>query len=294
MARKEIVLGNKTVYEHSAPYFIAEIGINHNGDLQIAKRLIDASYATGWDCVKFQKRTPEIAVPESQKNKQKKTPWGDMTYLEYKKHIEFGEKDYNYIDKYCGEKPINWSASPWDMKSLEFLLNYNIPFIKIASALNQNEELIKMAGESGRPILLSTGMSTLEEMDNSVNYLEKYTNGNYILLHTNSTYPTPNNELNLSLIRTIKERYHCLVGYSGHEDNLEPTVIAVALGACVIERHITLSHDMWGSDQKSSLEVHAMDILHKRVNGIPEMLGDGVKKLSNSEVAKRMSLRGNQ
>lgn len=294
MARKEIVLGNKKVYEHSAPYFIAEIGINHNGDLQIAKRLIDASYATGWDCVKFQKRTPEIAVPESQKNKPKRTPWGDMTYLEYKKHIEFGEKDYNYIDKYCSEKPINWSASPWDMESLEFLLNYNIPFIKIASALNQNEELIKVAGESGRPILLSTGMSTLEEMDNSVNYLEKYTNGNYILLHTNSTYPTPNNELNLSLIRTIKERYHCLVGYSGHEDNLEPTVIAVALGACVIERHITLSHDMWGSDQKSSLEVHAMDILHKRVNGIPEMLGDGVKKLSNSEVAKRMSLRGNQ
>jgi len=293
MANQEIVLGNVCINEKAKPYFIAEIGINHNGDIQIAKRLIDAAYATGWDCVKFQKRTPEIAVPEIQKNKQKSTPWGNMTYLEYKKRIEFGKDEYDYIDKYCIEKPILWTASAWDIPSLEFLLSYDIPFIKIASALNQDNEMIKMAGQSGKPILLSTGMSTLEDIDHSVELLEKYADGNYILMHTNSVYPTPYTQLNIRMVQTLKERYHCLVGYSGHEENLEPSVIAAAMGAKVIERHVTLSHDMWGSDQKASLEIHAMDLLHKRIDNIEEMLGDGIKRLSEEEMEKRMSLRGN-
>ena len=293
MARKAIILGNKVIDKKSEPYFIAEIGINHNGDLQIAKKLIDAAFATGWNCVKFQKREPDIAVPEAQKSKPKSTPWGDMTYLEYKKHIEFGKKEYDFIDKYCNEKPIAWSASPWDIPSLEFLLEYNVPFIKIPSALNQDEDIIKKSGESGKPVILSTGMSTLEEVDNSVRLLEKYTDGNYILMHTNSVYPTPIEELNLNMITTLRERYHCLVGYSGHEYGVEPTVLAASLGAKVIERHITLSHDMWGSDQKASLEINGMDLLKKRVDSLDKIFGNGKKVLAEDEMAKRETLRGN-
>lgn len=291
MANKEVILGNVTISDDSKPYFIAEIGINHNGDIQIAKKLIDASFATGWDCVKFQKRTPDIAVPDSQKSKLKDTPWGTMTYLNYKKKIEFGSEEYNVINKYCSDKPIAWSASPWDIPSLNFLLLYDIPFIKIASAINQNEEIIERAGKSGKPIILSTGMSTIEEIDHSVELLEKYTNGNYILMHTNSVYPTPCDQLNLRMIETLRIRYDCLVGYSGHEENLEPTVIAASLGARIIERHVTLSHNMWGTDQKASLEVNAMDMLHKRIDNIDLMLGDGIKKLSFEEMEKRMTLR---
>lgn len=293
MANKNINLGGVEVSENSKPYLIAEIGINHNGDIQIAKKLIDASNACGWNAVKFQKRVPDIAVPEEQKNVMRDTPWGRMTYLEYKKRVEFEKEEYDYIDKYCKEKPISWSASPWDVPSVEFLLKYDIPFIKVPSAMNTNEEIIKECCRSGKPVILSTGMDTLEEVDQAVEWLEKYGNGDYIICHTNSSYPSPNNELNLRLIQTMKERYNCLVGYSGHEEDLEPSVIAAVLGACVIERHVTLDHNMWGSDQKASLEVHAMSMLQKRITSSLETLGDGKKVLLESELKKRKSLRGN-
>lgn len=292
MANKEIKLGNRIINAQSTPYLIAEIGINHNGDMQIAKKLIDAANATGWDAVKFQKRCPDIAVPEAQKNVMRDTPWGRITYLDYKKHIEFEKPEYDNIDDYCKQKPIAWSASPWDMPSLEFLLQYDIPFIKIASATNDNEDILKEACKSGKPIIISTGMSTLEEIDQTVEMLEKYGNGDYILLHTNSSYPADNAELNLSVMKTLEERYNCLVGYSGHEMNLEPTVVAAALGAKVIERHITLSHDMWGTDQKASLEVHAMDMLQKRISSIVQAIGDGEKHIYEGEAAARTKLRG--
>ena len=292
MANKEVKLGSYVVTEKSKPYMIAEIGINHNGDLQIAKKLIDAANACGWESVKFQKRTPEIAVPEDQKLKMRDTPWGQMTYIDYKKRIEFEKDQYDIINKYCNEKPISWSASPWDVPSVEFLLQYDIPYIKIPSAMNTNEELIKVSCQSGKPIILSTGMDTLDEMDQAVEWLEKYGDGDYIICHTNSSYPSPNNELNLRLIQTMRERYHCLVGYSGHEEDLEPSVIASVLGACVIERHVTLDHNMWGSDQKASLEVHAMSMLRKRIASSLETLGDGKKILFESELKKRKSLRG--
>ena len=288
---KQIKLGNKTVGQNCDPYFIAEIGINHNGDIEIAKRLIDASFAIGWDCVKFQKRTPDIAVPESQKNILRQTPWGEMTYLEYKKRIEFEKPEYDYIDKYCREKPISWSASPWDIPSLEFLAQYDIPFIKLASATNGNEELIKRACQTGKPIIMSTGMSTQEELDKAVSVLEDFSNGNYALLHTNSVYPAPLDSLNLKYIQTIKQRYGCVVGYSGHEQNLEPSVAAVTLGASIIERHVTISHDMWGTDQKSSLEINAMYMLYHRCIDIRKMLGDGEKKLDEDELKVRKKLR---
>ncbi len=284
-------LGKRLVGEDQVPYFIAEIGINHNGDLDIAKRLIDASYAIGWDCVKFQKRTPDIAVPEHQKSVMKSTPWGEMTYLDYKKYIEFGKHEYDYIDMYCKEKPIYWTASPWDMPSLEFLLGYDVPFIKLASATNGNEELIKAACKSGKPIIMSTGMCEQDELDKSVSLLEDYSDGNYALLHTNSVYPAPVNGLNLKYIQTLKERYGCVVGYSGHEQNLEPTVAAVTLGADIVERHVTLSHNMWGTDQKASLEINAMYMLYHRCIDIKSMLGDGNKKLDAEEIAVRKKLR---
>lgn len=293
MANNNIKLGNVTLNKTSSPFFIAEIGINHNGDLNIAKRLIDAAYATGWNCVKFQKRNPEISVPEAQKNISRNTPWGKMTYFEYKKKIEFGKAEYDYIDKYCAEKPIPWTASPWDIDSLEFILKYDIPFIKIASAGNGNDELLKAACRAGKPIIMSDGMCTQEELDHSVNILEKYGNGDYILLHTNSTYPAPVEELNLLYMDSMQKRYNCMVGYSGHEQMLEPTVAAVMQGAKVIERHVTISHELWGTDQKASLEICAMDILYKRCMTSLKSLGSPIKQFNGEEKAIREKLRGN-
>lgn len=292
MGKTIIKIGAAEIDVNSAPYMIAEIGINHNGDIQIAKRLMDAAFACGWQAVKFQKREPDIAVPEAQKNVMRDTPWGRMTYLDYKKRIEFGKKEYDYIDSYCRQKPIDWTASPWDVPSLRFLLQYDIPFIKIASATITNDELMVEAAKSGKPIVMSTGMSTWEEIDHAVEILEKYSAGNFILMHTNSSYPAEHKDLNLSMITTLKERYKCLVGYSGHEQDLEPTVAAVVLGAVMIERHVTISHEMWGTDQAASLEVPAMGMLAGRVRDIKIMIGSGDKVLSEKELGVRKKLRG--
>ena len=293
MGRSKIFIDKYCISDEAEPYLIAEIGINHNGDLQIAKKLIDAANACSWNAVKFQKRTPDIAVPEAQKNIMRDTPWGRITYLEYKKHVEFGREEYDYIDGYCREKPLAWTASPWDMPSLEFLLSYDVPFIKIASATLTDDELLTKAAQSGRPIFLSTGMSNWDEIDHAVEILEREADGNFVLMHTNSTYPCPMEELNLQMIAKLKERYNCLVGYSGHEDNLQPTVVAAVLGARVIERHVTLSHDMWGTDQKASLMVPAMGMLKGRISNIRQMLGDGERYLSEAEMKVREKLRGN-
>ena len=272
-------------------YFIGEIGINHNGDMQITKKLIDAVSACGWHCAKFQKRNPDVCVPEHQKSVMRETPWGTMTYLDYKYEVEFDKDEYDYISKYCAEKPVDWSASVWDLDSLKFLSDYDLPFIKIPSAMTTNELLVSETAKVGVPIIMSTGMCELKEVDDAVNNVLKH-NSNLVLMHTNSSYPTPREEINLNLIPFLKERYDCPIGYSGHEEDLEPTVIAVALGATVIERHITLSHDMWGTDQKSSLEVMAMDMLYKRVKDISKIMGKAEKTVTPSEVAIRKKLRG--
>lgn len=293
MAKKEIMIGGHRIADNAPVFMIAEIGINHNGDIMIAKRLMDAAFGCNWHCVKFQKRTPELAVPNKQKSVMRDTPWGRMTYLEYKKKIEFGNKEYDYIDRFCREKPILWSASAWDLPSLEFILSYDVPFVKIPSAKLTDKKLLLAAGKSGKPILLSTGMSTIKEIDGAVSLIEKASNGNYVLMHTNSTYPTPNEDLNLNTIKLLKKRYGCIVGYSGHEYDLEPTAIAVSLGARIVERHVTLDHKMWGSDHFASLEVHAMDLLYKRIKGIDAMMGDGVKRVTKGELEVRKKLRGN-
>ena len=280
-------------YKLKEPYFIGEIGINHNGDLQIAKKLIDAIFACNWDCAKFQKRNPDIAVPEKQKSTIRDTPWGRIPYIEYKYKVEFGQKEYKYIDKYCKEKPVDWTASVWDIDSLNFLTQFDIPFIKIPSAKITNDELIIESAKTQIPLCISTGMSTVEEIDKAVNLAKKYGKPP-VVMHCNSSYPTSHDEVNLNIIPFLANRYpDCIIGYSGHEKGLEPTVIAIALGAKVIERHITLSHDMWGTDQESSLEVLAMDMLKKRSKDVRIILGSDKKTITKSEIPIRLKLRGN-
>ncbi len=273
------------------PYLIAEVGINHNADLQIAKKLIDATFATQWDCVKFQKRVPELATPEAQKNIMRDTPWGRMSYLDYKRKMEFGKAEFDYIDKYCKEKPLAWTASVWDVPSLEFLSFYDLPFIKIPSAKITEKDLITACAKSGKPIILSTGMSSLEEIDAAVKILQD-NHANFLLLHTNSAYPSKKEDLNIRVIETLKSRYGCPIGYSGHEYDLEPSVFAAVLGAKVIERHITIDHSLWGTDQAASLEVHAMDLLRKRLQDVNIVLGDGIKRITEAEQPVRAKLRG--
>jgi len=276
------------------PYLIAEIGINHNGDFEIAKKLLDAVYSTEWDCAKFQKRNPDVCVPEEQKMIERETPWGKMPYIEYKHKVEFNKIQYDKIDKYCMQKPLDWSASIWDFDSLEFIIN-NYPktkFLKIPSAVNCSFEFLEEACKSGFPILISLGMTDLKDSDRIVNLLEKFSN-DYCIMHTNSSYPCPNNELNLSLIPFMIQRYNCTVGYSGHEIDLNPSVIAAVLGAKVIERHITLDHNMWGSDHQASLEVHAMSMLKKRIFSAIECLGKPEKKVFESESGSIEKLKNN-
>lgn len=273
------------------PYLISEIGINHNGDLQIAKKLIDASFATSWDCVKFQKRNPEVSVPEHQKNILRETPWGRMTYLEYKYKIEFNEEDYELLNSYCNNKPIDWTASVWDIDSLEFLVKFKVPFLKIPSAHMTNDELLIESCKTGIPIIMSTGMSEIGEVDHAVNLLEKYSKS-HAILHTNSSYPADSNDLNLNLIPYYIDRYKCVVGYSGHEYGLTPTTIAVALGAKIIERHITINRSLWGTDQSSSIEIEGMDSLYKRIGEVQKILGKSEKIVTEAEIPIRKKLRG--
>jgi N-acetylneuraminate synthase len=271
-------------------YIIAEIGINHNGSIDVAKKLIDIAAVAGCDAVKFQKRNPDVCVPEHQKNVIRETPWGTMTYLEYKHKIEFGKEEYDVIDSYCKEKGIAWSASPWDLDSLNFLNQYDIPFIKIPSAMLTNDELIEATVNTGKKVILSVGMSTEEEISHAVNILQK--SNDFALLHCNSTYPAPINELNLSAIQTLKEKYNCEVGYSGHEFRLGTTVASIYLGATIIERHITLDRTMWGTDHMSSVEPQGLIKLVKGIRELEESYGDGVVRVTDSQIPVRNKLRG--
>lgn len=276
-------------------YIIAEIGINHNGSLENAKRLIDVASLAGCDAVKFQKRNPDVCVPEHQKNVMRETPWGTMTYLEYKYKVEFEKEEYDEIDRYCKEKGVEWSASPWDLDSLEFLSNYEIPFIKIPSAMLTNEELIRASSrwsaERNKELIVSTGMSTVEEIDKAVEWMREE-GTEFALLHCNSSYPAPVDELNLSCIKTLKDRYGCKVGYSGHEFRLGTSVATVMLGAEIIERHITLDRTMWGTDQLSSVEPQGLIKLVRGVRELEQALGDGTIGVTDTELPFRKKLRG--
>lgn len=271
-------------------YIIAEIGINHNGDMNIAKKLIDIAAVAGCDAVKFQKRNPDVCVPEHQKNVMRDTPWGQMTYLEYKHMVEFGKEQYDEIDAYCKEKEIAWSASPWDLDSLDFLNGYDIPFIKIPSAMLTNDELLKESVKTGKKIILSVGMSTEEEINHAVGILKGAKE--FALLHCNSTYPAPIEELNLSAIKTLKQKYKCEVGYSGHEFRLGTSVASIYLGASIIERHITLDRTMWGTDHMSSVEPQGLIKLVKGIRELEQAYGDGIITVTESEKIIKNKLRG--
>jgi N-acetylneuraminate synthase len=269
-------------------YIIAEIGINHNGDLNIAKQLIDIAKVAGCDSVKFQKRNPDVCVPEHQKSVMRDTPWGRMSYLEYKYKVEFGKREYDEIDRYCRECGIEWSASPWDIDSLHFLLNYELPYIKIPSALLTDDKLLKASASTGKKIILSTGMSSMEEVERAVEIVK---DSDYSLLHCNSTYPAPIDELNLNCIKTLKEKFNCEVGYSGHEYGLSTTISSICLGASILERHITLDRSMWGTDQMCSVESHGLIKLVKSVRELERSLGDGIKTVTESEKIIKDKLR---
>jgi|TARA_R110000824_G_scaffold98876_2_gene235677 N-acetylneuraminate synthase len=273
-------------------YIIAEIGINHNGCLETSKKLIDVAAVSGCDAVKFQKRNPDVCVPEHQKGVMRDTPWGNMTYLEYKHRMEFGKKEYDEIDAYCKTRDIAWSASPWDIDSLKFLMDYDIPFIKVPSAMITNKELMEAIAKMGKKVIFSVGMSNIEEIDVAVQQMRD-AGADFSLLHCNSTYPAPISELNLSCIGTLKERYNCEVGYSGHEFRLGTSVAAIYLGATIIERHITLDRTMWGTDQLSSVEPQGLIKLVKGIRELELAYGDGVKRVTESELGPRKKLRGN-
>lgn len=261
------------------PYLIAEIGINHNGSISLAKKLIDLAVKNNFNAVKFQKRSPEISTPEIQKNVVRSTPWGEMTYLEYKKKIEFGLKEFREIETYCKKKKIDWFASCWDIESVNFMKKFNVKYNKIASAMLTNIPLLELIARQKKKTLISTGMCTMQDITRATNIFKK-NKCDYVILHCVSKYPCPEEELNLNLISYYKKKFKCQIGYSGHEPTVSPSVLAWFLGAEYIERHITLDRSMWGTDQAASLSEDGMKNLSEIILKAPKFLGNGVKKLS--------------
>ena len=284
----KVSVGKKAIGAGEPVYIIAEIGINHNGDIEIAKQLMDVAVETGCDAVKFQKRTPEICVPEEQKSIPRDTPWGTMSYFDYKKRIEFEQSEFEQIDAYAKKIGIDWFASPWDVPSVDFLESFNVPCQKIASACLTDSELLSAVNKTKTTTILSTGMSSIEEIDKAVSLLS---NVPLAIAQATSTYPAEASELNLRAIQTFAEKYKMPVGYSGHERGLQVTIAAVALGATFVERHITLDRSMWGTDHSASLEPEGLKKLVRDIRIVELALGDGKKKVYDSEIPIRTKLR---
>lgn len=269
-------------------YVIAEIGLNHNGELDLAKRLIDVAAEAGCQAVKFQKRTPELATPEHMKDVPRETPWGTMSYLDYRRRVELSRDDYLEIARYADLRGLDWFASPWDEPSVVFLDELDVPAFKVASASVTDVPLLRAIAATGKPVILSTGMSTLEEIDRAVVTLGT---SQLLLMHATSSYPMPAEEANLRTIDTLALRYPVPVGYSGHERGLQISLAAVALGAVAVERHITLDRAMWGSDHAASLEPQGLEHLVRDIRIIETAMGDGVKRVFPGEEAPKAKLR---
>ena len=285
---KELKIGNKTIGAGHPTYVIAEIGINHNGDIEIAEKMIRAAKEAGVDAVKFQKRTPLLCVPPEERSKMRETPWGYITYLEYREHVEFGQKEYARIDALCKELGIDWFASVWDEEAIDFLEQFDPIAYKVPSASLTDNGLIDKLNSTGRPIILSTGMSTMEQIRESVAHFDM---NNLAITHATSAYPCDPSELNLRMVETLTKEFDCPVGYSGHEVGLIPSVVAVGLGASIVERHFTLDRSMWGTDQSASVEPGGMERLVKYIRVTEQALGDGVKKVYDSEIPSLKKLR---
>jgi N-acetylneuraminate synthase len=283
-----IEIGGRLIGEDHPAYIVAEIGINHNGDLNLAKRLIDAAVVAGCDAVKFQKRTPELCVPPEQRGVIKETPWGLMTYMEYRHHVEFGQLEYEEINHYCNERNIAWFASCWDQPSVGFIEEFEPVCYKIASPSLTDDELLKHINAQSRPMILSTGMSTMDEIRHAVSILDQE---RLVIAHCTSTYPCPPEELNLRMISTLGSEFRVPIGYSGHEVGLQTSYAAVVLGASFIERHITLDRSMWGSDQAASIEPGGFMRLVRDIRVIEKALGNGVKRVYADELPAKKKLR---
>jgi len=288
MQRKSVQIGSRGVGAGESCFVIAEAGINHNGSLETAKKLIDASVEAGADCVKFQKRTVDVVYTQEELSRPRQSPFGE-TNGDLKRGLEFGVDEYREIDWYCREKKILWTASCWDEGSVEFIDSFNPPFFKIASASLTDDNLLRHHRVTNRPIVLSTGMSTLQQIRHAVDVLGG--TKDLILLHCTSTYPSSPEELNLRVIESLKEEFDCPIGYSGHEVGLQTTLAAVALGSCVIERHITLDRAMWGSDQSASVEPQGFTRLVRDIRVVEAAFGDGIKKVYDSELPIIAKLR---
>ena len=284
----EVRIGRWTVGDGHPVYVIGEIGLNHNGDVGIAKRLIDVAAVAGVQAVKFQKRTPEISTPEHMKDVPRETPWGTMTYLQYRYRVEFEREQYAEIGAYADSRGLDWYASPWDEPAVDFLEELDVVAHKVASASVTDLGLLRRLEGTGKPIILSTGMSTIEQIDRAVAVLGT---DRLVMLHATSTYPLPPEEANLLMIPTLKDRYGVPVGYSGHEPGLQISLAAVAMGAVAVERHITLDRAMWGSDHAASLEPHGLMSLVRDIRIIGTARGDGVKKVFPGELAPLSKLR---
>ncbi len=274
-----VKIGDRLVGDGKPCFVIAEIGINHNGSLKMAKALIDMAKECGCDAVKFQKRTVDVVYSKEELAKERKSVFGN-TNGDLKRGLEFGEDEYTEIDRYCKEKGIMWFASCWDEGSVDFIDKFNPPCYKIASASLTDDNLLRYTKSKGKPVLLSTGMSTMEEIRHAVDVLGE---DNLIIYHCTSTYPSNNDEQNLRVIKTLKEEFNCPVGFSGHERGLAPTLVAVVLGACSVERHITLDRTNWGSDQAASLEKNGLYHLVRDIRNVPLFMGDGVKRVYERE-----------
>jgi N-acetylneuraminate synthase len=285
---REVRLGDRRVGDGHPAYVIAEIGINHNGDLETAERMIDAAVHAGADAVKFQKRTPELCVPPEQRSQMRDTPWGYISYLDYRYKVEFDEASYRRIDAYCRQRRIQWFASVWDEPSVDFLEPFQPVCYKIPSASLTDHALLRHVRATRRPVILSTGMSSMEQIRAAV---EVVGTEDLVLTHATSTYPCEPEELNLRVIANLRAEFPCPVGYSGHEVGLVPSAVAVALGACMVERHITLDRAMWGSDQAASVEPGGFERLVKYIRVSEAALGDGVKRVFESELASLKRLR---
>ena len=284
---KTIPIGKHSIGQGYPTFIIAEIGINHNGKIENAKKLIDAAVMAGCDAVKFQKRTPELCVPPEQRDLLRETPWGLIPYIDYRYRVEFDDEAYTEIDRYCSQKGILWFASCWDKPSVDFIEQFDPPCYKIASASLTDDDLILHFNTKGKPVILSTGMSTLEQVRHATTLLAS---DRLLIAHSTSSYPCKNEELNLRMIQTLQREFGNPIGYSGHEVGLQTTYAAVVLGACFVERHITLDRAMWGSDQAASVEPGGFIRLVRDIRVIETALGDGIKKVypNEQEVMKKL------
>jgi N-acetylneuraminate synthase len=286
---KHVRIGSKLVGDGQPVFIIAEIGINHNGSIELAKKMVDGAVRAGCDAVKLQKRTPELCTPKEQWNVMRDTPWGRMTYIDYRHKIEFGWRECVEFDNHCKKAGMLWFASCWDEQSVDFMERFDPPCYKAASASLTDLDLLRKMKSTGRPLMLSTGMSTMAEIEAAVSSVR---GAELMVAHSTSSYPCPVEALNLRMIQTLKKRYPAYpIGYSGHETGLSPTLAAVALGAVFVERHITLDRAMWGSDQAASVEIGGMIRLVQNLRDIEVALGDGIKRVHESELPSLKKLR---